>query len=102
MSTKFNLEAKIKAALRKLSMQWPAIGEARRRAKVSPGTYRCEHCELEFSKLDVNHIHPVVDPEDGFLSFDIYIARLFCHADDLEAICKDCHKKVTNEQRSRR
>jgi hypothetical protein len=102
MPKKFNLEAKIKAALRKLSLQWPAIGECRRRAKIATHQFKCEHCGEIVDRVEINHKESVIDPEDGFLSFDIYIARLFVPAEGLEAICKNCHKKVSDEERNKR
>lgn len=100
MPKKFNLESKIKQALRKLSMQWPAVAEVRRRARVAPGIYECEHCGDAFGKLEVNHKNPVVDPCTGFVGYDEYVARLFVGADEMEALCKSCHLAVTADQRA--
>jgi len=102
MPKKFNIKTRVTSVLRKLSMQWPAIGECRRNARVAPGEYQCKRCGFIDSKIDVNHKEPVIDPEDGFVSFDVYIARLFVPVEGLEAICKECHKEITNKQRSRR
>lgn len=102
MTKKFNLESKIKQALRKLSMQWPAVADTRRRARVAPSVYECEHCGDVYGKLEINHKNPVVDPLTGFIGFDNYIQRLFVPAEELEAICKKCHLTVTANQRTLR
>jgi hypothetical protein len=47
--------------------------------------------------MQADHIIPVVGPE-GFQTWDIYIARLFCEADGFAAICKGCHKRITKHE----
>ena len=71
--------------------------------------YACSLCGQEFTAKDmeVDHISPAVDPIDGFISWDVFIDRLFCEAHNLQAICKGCHKiksgierKTRNENKS--
>lgn len=63
--------------------------------------YRCNACKKEFplSKVQVDHITPVVDPATGFVSWDMYIDRLFCGIDNLQVLCTTCHNKKTKEER---
>lgn len=93
--------------LRRKSMYWPAIKDAKKAACVgrmrSKATgkqaahYMCAHCKKFFpdKQIHVDHINGVVDPEKGFQGWDVYIDRLFCSVDDLQVLCKECHKKET-------
>ena len=49
--------------------------------------------------MHIDHIDPVVDPERGFVDWDIYIARLFCSAENLQLLCEPCHKTKTDRER---
>jgi len=49
--------------------------------------------------MRLDHIQPVVNPEVGFESWDVFIKRLFVEADGYRSICKACHEKITAEQR---
>jgi len=51
--------------------------------------------------MHADHIIPVIGPE-GFVSWDIFIARLYCEADGFRAVCKDCHKIITERERKER
>ena len=51
------------------------------------------------SLLQVDHIEPVVSPNDGFKDWNTFIARLFCEVDNLAVLCKVCHEKKTNEEK---
>lgn len=66
--------------------------------------FRCELCHEEFTAKDMNvdHILPAVDPDKGFETWDIFIDRLFCEKDNLQAICVPCHKiKTLAEKKGR-
>lgn len=101
-----NLEHWLKQKLRRISYQWPAMKEVVQKARVARGKYRCAVCSGEnFGPKDIqrDHIHPVDDPETGFTNWDKYIIRLFCYADQLQVLCKTCHKyKSELEQSIRR
>lgn len=72
--------------------------EALRSAKVSRGLWKCEKCDFVGirKEMAVDHIEPVVavdsNDEDIWNSF---IKRLFCGADGLQVICRECHSKKT-------
>lgn len=51
--------------------------------------------------MHADHIVPVVGPE-GFISWDVFIKRLYCEADGFRAICKACHKLITDTERAER
>ena len=63
--------------------------------------YVCGKCGEHFpqSGIQVDHISPVVDPDIGFVNWDTFIERLFCEADNLQVLCKGCHKVKSKEER---
>lgn len=100
----------IVSILRKGSMRWGPKGEALRKARVSRGKYLCAGCKkvVPSSKLIegkrvknvfADHIHPVVDPTEGFTTWDNFISRLFVEEDGYQILCADCHSKKTEEER---
>lgn len=103
----------IKSGLRTMSVRWPpryqALADAFDHQGINPSTgrlaklYRCKSCNNLFpaSGMEVNHKDPVI-PIDGFKSWDDVIQRLFCEKEGLEALCRDCHKKVTKEENAER
>ena len=91
----------ILAGLGKAWMFWPVRAEAKRRCKdpSRPGWSICEICHQSREKLDTDHIIPCVSPIDGLVSWDEYIARRFVFsADQLQCICRDCHKTKTKAE----
>lgn len=66
--------------------------------------YKCAKCKKDFPQKDVqvDHITPVVIPEEGFVGFDKYIERMFCLPELLQVLCTTCHKKKSAEERVRR
>lgn len=86
--------------LRMVSRKWPAINEARNKAKLAYNTYVCQKCFNKFPNkyVRVDHKVPVVDPiigfpmtPEGMEDWSVYIPRLFCDVDNLELLCEDCH-----------
>lgn len=101
----------IKNGLRSLSRKWGPKNEALKRARVSRGIYKCECCGVEMTKstkvdgrrknnVHVDHIDPVIDPAEGFTTWDKVVERMFCEAEGLQVLCTDCHKEKTNEERA--
>lgn len=66
--------------------------------------YRCAHCGLEFpmAKIQVDHIDPVIDPVMGFVSWDVYLNRLFVPKSALQVLCVGCHQIKTKEEGTHR
>ena len=48
----------------------------------------------------VDHIDPIVDPRVGFVSWDVFIERMFCEEDNLQVVCGDCHDKKSLKERA--
>lgn len=103
----------VKSALRSASQRWPpkyrTLLAARRGKGINPKSgrlaefYQCASClNLFVSKeVEVNHKTPVV-PLTGFDSWDGVVQRIFCEAEQLEVLCKPCHKSVTREENTQR
>jgi len=118
--TEARYRAFIISALRKATSRWGPKTLAKRNAKVSYGIYRCALCGTEGSptawrtyksgkkkgqpkKVNnavVDHIEPVVDPAVGFVSWDEYIDRMFCEADNFHVLCHNCHEVKCAEERA--
>jgi len=61
--------------------------------------YQCMACKQLFpaSQIQVDHIKPI-----GYnKSWDEFINNLFCEADNLQVLCKPCHKIKTNKEKAK-
>ena len=63
-----------------------------------PGTVVDGVRRRRIKNIVVDHINPIIDPAVGFISWDSFIEGLFCEAENLQALCKDCHKIKTKEE----
>lgn len=105
--------------LRRISMFWPAINEARDNCKIymKIGNYRngkpimkryflCENpdcgCLCDDGEGAVDHIKSVIDVNEGFKNWNEYITRLFCDSDNLQFLCHQCHDNKTAEENNLR
>lgn len=66
--------------------------------------YKCASCKGEFpaKEVQVDHINPIVDPFYGFINWDSFIKRLFCSVNNLQVLCKPCHKIKTDKENNKR
>ena len=96
----------ILSGLGKAWMFWPPRAEVKRRCAIpgKPGWWRCEdkECNRETEKIEIDHIKPVVQPEIGFINWDVYILSRFVTADKLQGLCHESHRKKTKEENARR
>ena len=104
----------VTSALRAASRRWPpkykALKEAFVGRKLNAKTgklamhYTCAACKKLYVATDVqvDHIKPVVDPKKGFVSWDVYINRMFCEIEDLQVMCNPCHKVKTDSEKLER
>lgn len=101
------LKAAVFSALRRLSYRTPMYAEAKRRARIKRGKYRCAGCGKLFGpkQIAVDHIAPVVNIT-GFKTFDEYIKRLLVSPDKLQVLCNNgkhsCHKRKSRAENKRR
>lgn len=101
----------IKNNLRSATRKWAPIQKCRKRAHVGRGEYRCEGCHevvpptiydedkrKRVPNVFVDHIIPIVDPEIGFTTWDDVINRMFCDSDNLQLLCRKCHKEKSENE----
>ena len=110
--TESRFKAFIKSALRNASMKWGPRNLALKKARKSRGFYLCNSCKevvpnsikgedkKRIKNVYVDHIHPVIDPQVGFISWDNVIERMFCESDGFQVLCKTCHDEKTKEERN--
>lgn len=123
--TESRFQSFIKSALRSASNRWGPKYEVKKNARLSRGVYLCAGYRREPHETPatlppkpggkkrrqaaVDHIHPIVDPREGFVSWDRVIERMFVEAEGLQLLCPDCHdaktadeRKLANEFRARK
>lgn len=65
-------------------------------------------CKAQISKthprMHVDHIEPVVPVDRSYedLTWDEFIARVFCNSDNLQVLCDTCHTDKTSQERTER
>lgn len=103
----------IKGALRAASARWGPRFACIKDAKVSHGLYKCDLCgtigpptlppkeggKRRITNIIADHIHPVVDPAVGFVDWNTIVERMFVEREGFQAICNECHKIKTQEER---
>jgi len=94
-----SLIAFIKAALRRTWGRSRQRTAALHSAKVSYGQYRCADCNGIFRRKDIQVDHKVCIGR--FVSFDLFIERMFCDAKGLAILCKPCHKIKTKSDKKK-
>ena len=109
----------IKSALRAASHKWGPRHRVRKRSHIGRNLYVCsgygrgphnvratvKHPTRKGKRVNnvqVDHIIPVVDPIEGFVSWDEYIKRMFCEEDGLQVLCHACHTRKTKDERKAR
>jgi len=107
--TEGRFRAFVVSALRGATRRWPpkyntlnaAKTEKRKNSKTGRMAqhYRCAGCGEEFvaTEIEVDHIIPIAST-DGFTTWDTFIERLFCDSDNLQVLCKACHKEKTKRE----
>lgn len=110
--TEAQFKAMLISALRDKSRWWKPKQQCIRDARVSKGLYRCASCSSivpstlkgvwktgkkagrtrKIPNILADHIEPVVDPYVGFVSWDVYIERMFIEV-GFQAICHKCHQE---------
>ncbi len=96
----------LRGGMRRWPPKWKALKKAELGRKTNKKTgklamhFLCYNCKEEYTAKDVqvDHVNPVVDPATGFVSWDLYIDRLFCEQTNLQVLCTKCHKLKTKEE----
>lgn len=100
----------LRGGLRRWPPKWETLKEAKVGKKINEKSgrlaehYKCASCKKEYVSKDVevDHIKPVVCPKKGFVSWDEFIKRLYCPKENLQCLCKKCHKEKTNQEKLKR
>lgn len=68
---------------------------ALKKARVERGKYKCACCGKIFRRkeIEVDHVVAV----GRFVSFDIYVERLFVDSSGLQILCRACHRNKTKK-----
>lgn len=98
----------IRSALRQKSRWWLPVQLAKkdaRRAYIGTNKrikweYKCTKCKNWFfeKEIEVNHKIPA-GSLSSFEDLHGFVERLFCEKEDLEVVCKECHKIETSKQK---
>lgn len=105
--TEARFESFVRSTLRSGSRRWPpkweVLKEAFSKEGINPKTkrkaklYLCAACGEENSSKDVQVDHiEAIGPCD---TWDEFIERLFCEKDNLQVLCKPCHKEKTKKEK---
>lgn len=106
----------ITGALRSTLRRWGPMHKVKKKANIRWGWYlcagyKCKTHQVESSvkngrkkvnNIHVDHISPVVDPATGFMSWDVYVERMFLEEEGLQVLCKKCHDAKTADERKLR
>ena len=100
----------LRAYMKRFPPKWKALKSAavgrliNKRSGRLAEHYECASCKDTFVARDVqvDHIEPVVSPQEGFQDWWTYMNRLYCEAENLQVLCKPCHKEKTNAERKER
>ena len=93
----------LRSGSRRWGPKYETLNRAKTDKKINPASgrmaqhFRCNHCGNEFTStnIEVDHIQPI-----GYdKSWDEFIHKLFCEADNLQVLCKECHKIKTKEEK---
>jgi len=90
--------------------KYQTLNEARTEKKINEKSGRlaqhfsCASCGGHFPAKEVqcDHIAPVVDPKQGFVSWDVYIERLYCEKHNFQILCKTCHLEKSKKEKKTR
>ena len=81
----------IKSALRRLFLRSKERSSALKRDE-----YKCQRCGKKQSRTKGKEVYVEchhVNGMDWQILIDIIYDRLLCHKEELETLCKECHKK---------
>ena len=81
-------------------MYWEPRLAVKKRCKDpnKPGWSICEAKSCSVQLIEVDHVKPVIKPEDGFKGWDKYYESKFVQEDVLQGLCHDCHKAKTQAE----
>ena len=108
----------IMSQLRSATLKYPPKHQILKAHRTRRGFYMCAGCQEEVpaSVIEkgkrtrnyfVDHIEPVVDPKEGFVSWDLVVERMFNikhddPCDGYQVLCKACHTEKTKKENEER
>jgi 5-methylcytosine-specific restriction endonuclease McrA len=103
-TAKFNsfVTSILRSGSRRWGPKYTTLASAKTEKKINKATGRvaqhflCNSCAEDFpaAHVQVDHIIPMGKGR----SWDDFINELFCEADNLQVLCKPCHKIKTKEE----
>lgn len=99
----------IRSALRAAFNKYPPKFDAKLEARIVVEgkrhryEYICASCNCTYrdTEVQVDHIYPAGSLKK-YEDLPSFVANLFCETDNLQVLCKDCHKAKTKEEREAR
>jgi len=93
----------LRGAFRRWGPKSDVLADAFTRVKTNKASgrkakhYRCAECGKEFpqKQMQVDHTEAIGE----WKSWDRFIERLFCEKDNLQVLCKPCHKTKTKKEK---
>jgi 5-methylcytosine-specific restriction endonuclease McrA len=96
----------LRGAFRRWQPKYDVLKDAFTRVKQNKASgrqakhYRCAVCKKEWplKQMSVDHKKPI----GTFISWDHFIEALYCEKENLQALCKTCHKTKTKKERTKK
>jgi 5-methylcytosine-specific restriction endonuclease McrA len=101
----------VKNNLRSASRKWAPIQACKKKAHKGRGEYECAECleivpptyydeekRKRMRNIFIDHRVPIIDPATGFTTWDECINRMYCDSENLQLLCKSCHKVKSLEE----
>ena len=88
-----NLKRFLISILRRATYRWPPRSEALKEGRKDRNAYECAMCKDVYknNQIVLDHIDPVVDPRNGFTTWDDYVDRMFPEKEGFQVLCSSCH-----------
>lgn len=65
-------------------------------------SYTCEECNAKQSRAKGKEVYVECHHKEGIGNWekviDLIMAELLCHPDNMQVLCKDCHKKLHKDK----
>lgn len=96
----------LRSGSRRWGPKYQTLNEAKTEKKVNSTTGRvaqhflCAECQKDYpaKQVEVDHIVPIGTEK----TWDEFINGLFCEAENLQVLCKPCHKDKTLKEKKKK
>ena len=69
------------------------------KSDIKKGWFICGLCGSTREVIKIDHVNPIGKQPRSMVDFGAWLEKLFCSVSNLSAICADCHRKKTKEER---